>query len=669
MSEMRTRFVLQLVLGLFAASCQFAWAQSGPPPGAPPGGEGGAPPGMNPAGGAPGGMAEGGMPRLRKAPVDDGYFEVMTVDGVETPLDPGTYEGRIVIHDLSSESAAFYKNADNVYRSALFVEDGAIREERSALSNLKGGKYSASSLKDTVIRATSPYYNGVTVVDQKFAIDGVEADFSGDGGNDMEGTGSVLAAFGGAEVSITDSRIVTHGTGRSTVFAGSDDSHDPAVVRISDTTLIANGNNQVEPTSVWMLGLFGDVRGVQYVGYFDVSYDNVKLRSAGWAVLSVDDVGAPQPEDLQSAGISGAYDPDNGYGDLGPDDFMDLYYWSGSNHVKDSDFAILGIGDGGWGDGYGTYSIGANRVAFDNTHISNVSYGAIVANEYASVSFENGSVVDSNRYGVYSHSNAGGVINVENSTLNTQRPVFLLKSSDGMFGPNATMVDVTDSKLHNSGDGVILLFMDNDDPGGGSPVFAEDGTTRIDEMIQIVDKDAVRDVSHDVTRAIDYGEARFLYSGAGYMINLNPVAWFNDCRGDTALNGNFFNARTGSQNLVLHFNNSEVTGTISSGTSSHDVDVLLKSMTVSDADYEKDGIRYGNRNNLGEVSVEPTATVNNGVIVYLENGSEWTPEQTSYVARLVASADSAINGQVQAASTQHADDGSVTYLDAVVTGR
>jgi len=72
MSEMRTRLVLQLVLGLFAASCQFAWAQSGPPPGAPPGGEGGAPPGMNPAGGAPGGMAEGGMPRLRKAPVDDG---------------------------------------------------------------------------------------------------------------------------------------------------------------------------------------------------------------------------------------------------------------------------------------------------------------------------------------------------------------------------------------------------------------------------------------------------------------------------------------------------------------------------------------------------------------------------------------------------------------------
>jgi hypothetical protein len=151
------------------------------------------------------------------------------------------------------------------------------------------------------------------------------------------------------------------------------------------------------------------------------------------------------------------------------------------------------------------------------------------------------------------------------------------------------------------------------------------------------------------------------------MFNAQVVAYFTDCKDDTAIKGNFFNARTGAQNLVLHFNDSEVEGVISSGTTKHDVDMILKSMKITDKDYEKDGVRYGNRNNLGDVTTTASKTVNNGVIVYLENGSEWEVEGTSYISKLVVSKDSKVDGDIKADSTTPAADGSTVYTGVVVT--
>jgi len=660
---------LALILSLSVIGAAFA---QGPPSG------GGAPPNSGAPGGMPGGEG-GGMPDMGNAPggfmpqgadtssADDGTFEVMTVNGVETPIEAGTYKGTVVIEELDSTKKAYYEGAQNVYQSALFIEKGAIVPEKSATSALKGGKYDAKSLKGVSITAKSPYFNGITLVDQDYSISNLTADFSGDGGNDMTGTGAVVSIFDGSDVTISDSKITTHGTARAGVFGGSDDIDNPLRVTIKDTTIIANGHNTVEPTSVWMLGLFGDVRAVQYVGYFDNLYDNVTIKSAGWAIVSVDDIDPPTQDSLKSSGILAAYDEKTGFGERTPDQFLDLYYWSGKHLIKNSDLSILSIEDGGWGDGYGAYSIGANLNIFDGTQVSNVTYGGIVANEYASVSYVNGAEVNSNRFGVYSHSNKGGVINVDNSTLNTTEAVFLLKSASGGFGPNATMLDVTDSKLNNTGNGVILLFMDNDDPGRGSNFYAEDGETVIDQKIDLVDKEATRDAQHDLTREYDYQTSQFMGADATYMFNSQVVAYFTDCKDDTAIEGDFYNARTEGQNLVLHFRNSEVEGVISSGTTRHDVNIILKSMKITDKDYEKDGVRYGNRNNLGDVTTTATETVNNGVIVYLEKGSEWDVEGTSYISKLLVSKDSRVDGDIKADSTTEAADGSTVYLGVVAT--
>ena len=657
---------LMFSLSLIALTA-FAQGPSAPDAAASPGGAmpaaGGAPGGAMPAmGGSPGGFIPDQGVQTTAA---DSKFKVMTVDGIETPIAAGTYTGKVIIEELDGSKKTYYEKAQNVYQSALFIENGAIVPEKSAATALKGGKYDSKSLNGVSITAKSPYFNGITLVDNDYSISKLTADFYGDGGNDMAGTGSVISIFKGSNISISDSRITTHGTARAGVFGGSDNISDPAHVNIKNTTIIANGHNTVEPTSVWMLGLFGDVRAVQYVGYFENLYDNVTIKSAGWAIVSVDDVNPPTKDALQKSGILSAYNEKTGYGIKTPDDILKLYFWSGKHTIKNSDLSILSIADGGWGDGYGAYSIGANLNIFDNTKISDVTYGGIIANEYASASFVNGAVVNSNRFGVYSHSNKGGVINVDNSIMNTKEAIFLLKSASGGFGPNATIIDVNNSKLNNTGNAVVLLFMDNDDPGRGSSVYGADGKTEVDQKIDIADNVAVKDDKHDLTKEYDYQTSQFMGADASYMFNTNAVANFTDCKEATAIKGDFYNARTGAQNLVLHFNNSSVDGIISSGTSKHNVNVILKSMKITDKDYEKDGIRYGNRNNLGDVTTIPSRTVNNGVIVYLEKGSFWKIKDTSYVSKLVVSADSKIDGKIKADSSTTAADGTITYIGVV----
>jgi hypothetical protein len=654
----------------------------------------------------------------------EGKFLVMTVDGVETPVASGTYKGKVVLEvldgvksDLVSGGKSASANASgpggamggpggaagggpegasagapdgaaggpggamggpggdgpgdttsNIYRSALYVEKSEVVAEKSATSALKGGSYDGKALNGVSITTKSPNFNGITVVNQNYSISGLNADIAGDGGNDMSGYGSGVAVFQGSRVNISNSKIVTHGTARAAVFTGSNDIDNPAGVTIKDSTIIAYGHNTVKPTSIWLLGLFGDVRALQYIGYYDNVYDNVTVKSAGWAVLSVDGVKSPNQDALTKSGITSAYDQKTGFGSRLPHEFLNLYYWSGKNTVKNSDLSILSIPDGGWGDGYGSYSIGANLNIFDHTKINNVSYGSIVANEYASVSFINGTVVNSNRFGVYSHSNAGGVINVDHATLNTKEAAFLLKStSGGMFGSNATMVDVNHSKLNNTGNGVVFLLMDNDDPGMGKSVLDKDGKTKIDEEIEITDKVAVKNEKHDLTIEYDYQSTKFMSGGATYMFNTNDVANFTDCTGDAAIKGDFYNARTSGQNLVLNFNNSKVDGIISSGTTKHFVNVILKSMKITEADYEKDAVKYGNRNNLGKVSVNPSKTVNNGVIVHLDKGSVWKVKDTSYISKLVVSAGSKVEGSIQADSTTKSADGAVTYIGVVAS--
>ena len=90
---------------------------------------------------------------------------------------------------------------------------------------------------------------------------------------------------------------------------------------------------------------------------------------------------------------------------------------------------------------------------------------------------------------------------------------------------------------------------------------------------------------------------------------------------------------------------SELTGVISSGWCEHDVDIIDRTMGAFDEDYVgADGLRYGNRENLGQVTCTPAETVNNGVIVTLKNGSVWNVAGTSYLSSLTIEEGSSLVG-------------------------
>jgi len=68
------------------------------------------------------------------------------------------------------------------------------------------------------------------------------------------------------------------------------------------------------------------------------------------------------------------------------------------------------------------------------------------------------------------------------------------------------------------------------------------------------------------------------------------------------------------------------------------------------------------------VAASPSKTVNNGVIVYLEKGSNWKVKDTSYVSKLVVSPDSKVEGTIKAESSSKSPDGTATYI-GVVAGK
>ena len=78
----------------------------------------------------------------------DGIFKVMTVDGVETPITEGNYSGEVVIHELDGAKRTYYETVQNIYQSALYIEENTIVQEKSATSALSGGSYSAGFLND-----------------------------------------------------------------------------------------------------------------------------------------------------------------------------------------------------------------------------------------------------------------------------------------------------------------------------------------------------------------------------------------------------------------------------------------------------------------------------------------------------------------------------------------
>ncbi len=614
---------------------------------------------------------------------EEGYFVVMTVDGQYTPQAPGTYEGEVVLAVVKM-SESNDGSSDYSTKSILLQTGDELIAAEAALN----GEVTDKGISGADITVDDPNMSIVTVTGGEYSVEDstfhiLQTGNHESGGNDFTGDGCALAATGDSILRVDNVTVTGDGVTRTALYGGLSTHDEYPTIYVSNSHLISNGDMEGEDCAVWVLGLHGVVRTCQFCDYYDVYYYNTIIDSFGWACLSVDGTEAPVAEDL--AELQAAYVEGEGYANADgsimtvkefaiaatglTDEYLaeldavesaedmealpqtndtSLYYYAGKNTLVDSELTIMDMDEGR--TGYSSYSIGANINVYSGCDIT-ADYGNVEANEYASIAYVNGTTVDARKSIMMNHSNAGGITFCADSELNADEIAFIYKGTgDGYTQENlddnaasATMtMGATGSNLYvrncliNSP--VILLAFDSDDPGslGGTAITFDDSI-------------APKDENHDVTEAKNWGPASTMWtSGTEYYYNEVVDAYFEDCTGETALVGDIFNGHQfTSKNLVVTFDNTEITGIISSGWTEHEVDGVDRYVAYGeDPIVGEDGLTYGYREHLGRVTCTAAETVNNGVIVTLTNGSVWNVTETSYVSVLNVDETSTVNGVI-----------------------
>jgi hypothetical protein len=174
----------------------------------------------------------------------------------------------------------------------------------------------------------------------------------------------------------------------------------------------------------WMLGLVGNCRATNMIGNGTAYYNNTHIKAQGWGALSTDATTKVR-----------------------------LYATESLIETVES--------------GYGAYSIGDCLDSFSNCTF-NVHDMALIMAGNGSGTFTDGTVVNSERFGVMMHSGSGGILTIDKgSVFNTKSTAIQVKGS-------GTDIIVDNAEL-NAGNGIILQSMANDDPnmaggpGGGLP--------------------------------------------------------------------------------------------------------------------------------------------------------------------------------------------------------
>ena len=614
---------------------------------------------------------------------EPGYCVIMTVDGVVMSQKAGEYKGHVVFEVIPQTSSK--DSSAEFSTNSILTKDGEVLYTADSALN---GTYDENGISGANITADSPNVSVVTVVNGTYRIDDstfhiLQTGNHASGGNDFTGDGCAVAVTGDSTVFLKNVDITGDGITRTALFGGLSTRDAYPTIYVTDCVLNSTGDPEGEDCAVWVLGLHGVVRTCQFCDYYDNYYLNTEIHSFGWADLSVDGTEYPTEEDL--AELNAAYVDGRGYADASgeimpldefavaatglTDEYLaqlaavkteedmvalpntndtSLYYFAGKNTLIDSDLVISDMDQGR--TGYSSYSIGANINVYSNCRVE-ADYGNVEANEYASSAYVNGTEVNARKSVVMCHSNAGGITFVSDADLTAGEVAFIYKgtgdgytqdnldenaaSAEMMMGATGSNLFVRNSKITAP---VLVLAFDSDDPGGL-------GTA----VIELDDSIAPKDEGFDVTNADRWGPASTMWKEGHYAYNEAVQAYFQDCRGETALEGDIFNCHQFvSKNLVLTLDNSELTGVISSGWCEHDVDIINREMGAFDEDYvdPADGLRHGNRENLGQVTCYPAETVNNGVIVSLVNGAVWNVTETSYVSVLNVDETSSVNGVV-----------------------
>ena len=228
-----------------------------------------------------------------KAP--EGKSLTMTVDGVETGINPGAYKGKIVLTPTENITKDNYN-----FRTAVYIENGKYIAGKSVTAAIASGAVIDASATDVKITSVGEKFNGIMVTGDArsaYSIINPVISLTGNGANDFVGYGAAIMTDGKAEVTIENARINNTGAARTAVFVGGDSitKVNNSYIEVHNGILPADYEFSVAPGKMmevpWMLGTKGNLRATNLAGNGTAYYENTHIKAQGWGCLSSDNVG------------------------------------------------------------------------------------------------------------------------------------------------------------------------------------------------------------------------------------------------------------------------------------------------------------------------------------------------------------------------------------------
>ncbi len=523
----------------------------------------------------------------------DGKTLTMTLDGRgQRPL-PGHYEGDIQLTVADTIPKVFFIDPEHPldFRAGIYINDGAYQQEQSVPAIVQAGTVTGDRISDVTMEGYDESFTGILVDgDSEVTIENVKIDFTGNGENDFIGNGAGIKIDGNAKVTINNADVHTKGVTRNTLFIGG---HSD--VTINDSRFVSESTNEMPQGYVegmglgtmkrvpWVMGMRGTCRATNLADYGVVRYNRCYLESDGWGVLSVD-----------------------------ASDVVRMY-------VKDSEIVNRGP------SGYGAFSIGDSIDTFDHCVFRTGTYALVMSQNNSGGVFTNGTVVNS-KYGVIIFRNDGGTCRVEKGCVfNTSKACFIVKGARSNLE--------VDGAVLNPGNGIILQLMDNDEQSNCLAWYKEP----IGEVDQPVE-------GRDLTAFYEREDLRASFSNMAMTGNIynSTTALYANCRAPKSDMEMMFDGvppeqcprglgrdLQGPKNLHLTLSNVRHTGLITCSTQRHNV--LY--------------IDMNNCEELSEVNHTPAEPVNNGLILTLENGCDWTLTGTCYMTKLTLGEDCTVRAE------------------------
>ena len=484
----------------------------------------------------------------------------------------------------------------------------------------------------------------------------MNSDADGSDTNDFSGLGAAVLATGqGVVLQVSNSNIETTGVAKLALFT---DGGAASIVRHSTLTsnsgtiydgYVSTADQTLMVAPPWVLGLGGplcNARTTNIMGnYSAAAYIDSTFNAAGWGALSTD-----SGTNMHMLVINTTVNvDDSGYGAYTIGESTEDYYGVTENVSTYANIMTGGVATyqsyvGGTDIDFVQFNGEVDEYGFgtNGSVIAKVSSGALAPGQVVN------SVINSEQFGFMCHANGPSGYNVVNlldgTEVNTGDAIFLVKKVSSIFN--------VDNAVLNSGTGVLLQIIDNDDDYVGLDFSAQWGEDNGYGHSFGSHMPTFNSVFHEEPGYSNDFAVNTTDVANNYTSELNLTN--TTVAGDVWNSSGYVGSNPATTLTVNLGEGADLTGIISAGAFSHTV----KDAQVGNGDWSAASV-------LGHVTNIVNSNGKNLVNVVLSGDAVWTVKGDSYIDSL----DVADNAKVVVPAGVTLTVGADTYTGTTITAQ